>query len=150
MKSVIPAGYRVSISSWENDGDNNQKKVIEGLAKRERIKYLADVCKLFKSKSLSTETEKFYGNMYEPDRADIEEACSAIVVVMAAHRDALDQEEQDLLDAFDMDCIGDYITDFLGELLGYSEDYWVRVFAGMKVEYTPVEITLDDVTGEFL
>ena len=29
--TTIPAGYRLTVKSWENDGDANEAKIIEGI-----------------------------------------------------------------------------------------------------------------------
>ena len=148
-QTVIPAGYRVTISSWENDMDACQDEILEGLTK-ERVEFLVDLCGLFKSKSCSTKTKQYHGNMYDPSESEVEAACKAIVVVMNKHRAALTEEELEILDEDDLNRIGDYAGDMLGDLLGRSDDYWVRVFDGMKIEYTAVSIILDDVTEEFM
>jgi hypothetical protein len=145
-QTVIPAGYRVTISSWENDADARQDEILEGLTK-ERVQYLVDLCSLFKS---SSQGKQYHGNMYDPSEKEIHRACLAIVLVMNKHREALTEDELEVLNEDDLGSIGDFMTDFLGELLGRSENYWVRVFDGMKIEYVPVSIILNDVTEEFM
>ena len=48
----------------------------------------------------------------------------------------------------DDDCIWDLTAELHHELFGGSE-YHFRVLEKVKVEYLPVEIQLNDVTGEF-
>jgi hypothetical protein len=39
---TIPAGYQVSVTSWENDGDNYRTETIPGLSK-EGAQFLVDL-----------------------------------------------------------------------------------------------------------
>ena len=147
-KTIIPAGYRVTIMSWENDMDACASEILEGLTK-ERVEFLVDLCSLFKSASRSTKTKKYYGNMYEPSESEVNNACKVIQKVMNTHREALSEDELAALDEDDLGVINDFMGDYLGDLLGRSENYWVRVFDGMKIQWVEKAITLEDVTGDF-
>jgi hypothetical protein len=155
-QTIIPAGYRLSITSWENDGDNHQTEVLQGLSK-ERVEYLLAVCKLFTSGSNNNGAT--FGNMYEGSAYQRAGACVAIAQVMEQHRDALTDGELEMLseivldeenDEYDEDTIADFgLDDIVSELLSYSECYTYRVYDGAEVEYIPHEIRMDDVTGQF-
>jgi hypothetical protein len=45
----IPAGYQIHITSWENDGDHSQTKVISGLT-RDELELIIKFCNWFKKK----------------------------------------------------------------------------------------------------
>jgi hypothetical protein len=145
-KTIIPAGYRLTIMSWENDMDACKNEILEGLTK-ERVEFLIELCSLFKSRSCG---KSFYGNMYEPSELERNDACLAVAIVMSKHFDVLEDDEKCMLGLSEDDSIQDFVVEFMGDMLGYGEGYWVRVFDGAKVEYTPVEIILNDVTSQFI
>lgn len=58
MNDTIPAGYSLSVKTWENDGDNYKTVIKYGLSFTE-AKFLIDICKMFISKS-----EGGFGNIY--------------------------------------------------------------------------------------
>jgi len=148
-QTIIPAGYRVTITSWENDGDHYENTVHEGLTK-ERVEYILELCNLFKSDSSTG--GKTFGNLYEPDRTERAEAESAITVVMEKHKPVLTKYELKQLTAVAVPnepYSGPEYGDIVRELVGYSEYYTYRVYDGAKVEFIPNEITMEDVTGQF-
>ena len=51
---LIPAGYRVEVTSWENDGDNYNTKSISGIKSESAVKFIVEICKLHKSCLLYT------------------------------------------------------------------------------------------------
>lgn len=141
-QTVIPAGYRLSIDSWENDGDYRQTEIIEGLSK-ERVQFLIELLSLFRSES---NNDGCFGNMYDPDEGEITLAVAAMRQVMDKHRDALEDDEVDYMTDVDQYFFSEMVSTYLGS----SENYWSRVFDGVKVEYTPTEIILEDVTDQFV
>ena len=42
-KPIIPAGYQLSVVSWENDGDHYNTEVMNGLSEEE-VKFLVEIC----------------------------------------------------------------------------------------------------------
>ena len=141
-QTIIPAGYRVTITSWENDGDNYKDTIHEGLTK-ERVEYILELCKLFKSKNRD---KNCFGNMYEPSPNEYEKAEKAVRVVLEKHRATLNHCELANLEADegDMD-VGEIVNEFLDS----SEHYAFRVYHKTKVEHIPHQITMEDVTGDF-
>lgn len=148
--NTIQAGYRVTITSWENDGDAYDTNIIEGLSK-ERVEFIVALCKLFYSRHSSNDTT--FGNMYDPGEYELNKACKAIQAVMSNHCAVLTDEEQHLLSLdIDGDDFSDsyLFTEMMADYLGRSEeDFAFRVFATMKIERIPHEIQLEDVTGKF-
>lgn len=155
-ETVIPAGYRVSVTSWENDADHRKTNVFEGLTK-ERVEFLAELLPHFKSGS--NNGGKTFGNMYQPSDDRLAEACGRIREIMERHRAGLTEYELELLDetagmnlkdateggGSDMYNFGEIV----GEFLSYSGDYTFRVFDTMQVEFVPHEIRMQDVTKKF-
>ncbi len=81
MKTIIPAGYRVTIESWENDGDNATTKVLEGLTEQD-AKFVVDFASLFKSQN---NKKPGIGNMYEPDDEERAQVAKAVTAVVKKH-----------------------------------------------------------------
>ena len=143
-QTIIPVGYRVTITSWENDGDNYQDTIHEGQTK-ERVEYILELCKLFNR-------DDELGNMIEPNDKERLAAEDAIRVVMEKHRAVLTEDELEQL-AIESDPNNKYggpeFSGVVSEYLDSSEYYLYRVYDSAKVEYIPHEIRMDDVTGLF-
>ena len=139
METIIPAGYRVTVDSWENDADAKRTIVKEGLA-IDVAKFFVDFARLFYSQN-SYRRPKGFGNMYEPSREKLKEAHAAAKKVIldnwGAFRQMWDDVEKEELE--DDDCIWDLTAELHHELFGWSE-YHFRVLEKVKVEYLPVEI----------
>ena len=145
-QTIIPAGYRVTITSWENDADNYKDSIHEGLSK-ERVEYILELCKLFKSGS--NNGGKTFGNMNESGRnarTMLAKAEQAVRAVLEKHRAVLNECELANLDAEEDDM---EVSEIVCEFLDSSEYYIFRVFSEAKVELIPHQITMEDVTGEF-
>lgn len=155
-ETVIPAGYRVTVTSWENDADHYKSTVFEGLTK-ERVNFLAELLPHFYSGS--NNRGQTFGNMYEPSDSRYAEAATRIRNIMERHQDALTEDELEILNeaagidleeatesaGADMYSFAEVVNAFLG----YSEDYSFRVFDTMQVQFVMHEIRMQDVTEEF-
>jgi hypothetical protein len=126
---IIKAGYRLSVTSWENDGDNYQTHSIDGL-NEEKVKNLIELVSLFESRNSS---KNKFGNIYEANKFE---------------RENLDLELKQFLNALgDVDIIKDHWLSSLG--LFRTGDFYTRVFEEFTVEYVPTEIVIEDVTKKF-
>jgi hypothetical protein len=146
-QTIIPAGYRLSVTSWENDADNYQTTVHEGL-EEERVEYILELCKLFKSKK----RKGCFGNMYDPSEIEREEVAEAIRAVMEKHRAVLTLEEIEVLDTPiipEEEYADEGFSDVVCAFLECSPDYAYRVYERAKVEHIPHEIRMEDVTKQF-
>lgn len=151
-QTIIPAGYRVTITSWENDADNYADTIHEGLTK-ERVEFILELCNLFLSKNGQYGKKgKGFGNMYEPGHDEQLAAEAAIRVVMEKHRAVLTEDELEQL-AIESDPDDEYggpeFSEMVSTFLDSSEDYYYRVYSGAKVELIPHEIRMEDVTDQF-
>ena len=152
-QTIIPAGYRVSITSWENDADNYKTEFMEGLQKSS-VEFLIDFAKLFYSRHNYHDLEG-HGNMYDPSANELKSFREACVEVINNHINK--DTESNLLQYFwDEDNGGLYedqhdgIMELAYELGLTGGDFFTRVFESAKVEYIPTEIVLQDVTEEFV
>lgn len=135
---IIKAGYKLSVTSWENDGDNYQTHSMDGLSE-EMVKNLIKLVSLFKSESRSPNN---FANMYDPSDKDIEKLDKKLIEFkdVLGYKHAKNDEEHI-----------DYIKEkWLSELGIYlSGDFYTRVFEDFTVEYVPTEIVIEDVTYKF-
>lgn len=152
-QTVIPAGYRITVESWENDADNYKTKIMEGLQKAS-VEFLVDFVELFHSQN-NYRGPKGHGNMYDPDVNKLNNFREAYVEVIKKH--ITKDTEPKLLEYFwdeDNNLMYDDSHDGVMELayeLGLSGGaFYARVLDSIKVEYIPNEIVLQDVTEEFV
>jgi len=139
--TTIPAGYRFTAESWENDGDNNKTIVTEGLTFAE-AKLLTELAVYIKSR------EHNLSNNCNPTEVELDRAHSKLSEICTKHSDAINLVN---LQGFQNDighCI-DYIQDYLVGVPSY-EDYYLRVLESFKVEEIPTTIILNDVTDTLI
>lgn len=150
----IPPGYRITIVSWENDGDNYNTKVLEGLTK-EKVAFIADVCKHMESSGCYDEGSDQWGNMYDPTDDEMIAWARFFLRLAKKHGFDCDPEEEfqdhyaasEAAESAIYECCGFEFYD-----LGFSggeEDRFTRVCDEYKIEFIPQEIILQDVTKEF-
>ena len=140
----IKAGYRISIKSWENDADNPQVIVIDGLTE-DRVKYIIELIKMFKSHN---NPNSGFGNLYDGYGSKrYKLARHAIMDVMKKHDAVLTAEERDYVNGDEEDFEAcEIMCDYLGVS---SDNFTFRVFDSFTVEFIPYEIDLEDVTSQF-
>jgi hypothetical protein len=131
--SIIKSGYRITVTSWENDGDNYATESKDGLT-HDRVRYHCDLLQLISGSNCNDKT--VFGNMYEPDDDEIELFREAVDKVIATHEIAGD-------DSFDS------ALDIINEYTG-SGDQYTRVAEEIVVEFIPTRIDIEDVTKEFI
>jgi hypothetical protein len=133
-QTIIPAGYRIHVTSWENDADNYQTKTLEGVVK-EHIPFILAACDLLDD---SCNNSSKFGNIYEGSLDGLREAL-----------DDLLKEYPDRPAGCDS---GEAIVEGLLSSLGltYTGEFTTRVFDNVKIEYVPQEILLEDVTSQFI
>ena len=141
--TIIPAGYRITVDSWENDGDNSRTKTIEGLSEQD-AKFAVDFALLFGSRNGKDEG---FGNLYEPSDKEMNKVGEAIKEVVAKHS-PLPKDLSEVFEDADSDvfCMLEYAYD-LGLTGG---EFFTRVLDGIKVEYIPEPIEIQDVTTKFV
>lgn len=140
----IKAGYRIEVSSWENDADNRQTKILDGLSE-DQVVALVDYLNLY------TRCGEF-GNCYE---AYGDWQCrheEALWYVYNKHIDTwnnmLKIEEHDRTP----DIFGDIVNDNIGYDLGVtsSSEFYTRRVDKISVVLIPKEVVFEDVTSKFI
>ena len=133
--SVIKAGYRVTVTSWENDADYYRTESSLGLTKEEAQRDV-EFLKLIKGSHCNN--NKVFGNLYEPRDSEVEAFSAAVKPLMDKYEVEYDPEYP--LDVF---------IDIVSEYTGYSEGYTTRNVESIIVEYIPEDIHIEDVSKEF-
>lgn len=136
--TIIPAGYRLTVTSWENDADNYNTEVKEGLS-LEKCRIYVDLCKLM-------HPDSEHANLYEPDEDELQALGAAYMEIALRHPDKAHEIEH-LTDA---DLVQDVLQDICYDLGLGGGDFHTRVCSEWKVEYIPEPIVLTDVTEEFM
>lgn len=146
---VQESGYRIGVTSWENDGDHyNFQSITVGTKEEARV--VVELCNLLRPSYRTGLPD--YGNMYEPsesDLADFEQAVAAIPGIKEFLHKTFPSLEQDMQDpeygAGYMDCVMQVLYD-LG--LSGSEYYFTRVCDKIEVHYFDEPVYAEDVTLE--
>jgi hypothetical protein len=142
MNTIIPAGYRITCTSWENDGDNYNTKTVEGLT-REHVHLYTDLLKLLSRRHKDGD----HGNLYEPGEDECQALADDVKAVLAKHEgnDAIPDD----IDLSDVDSVVEYFCDVVGDFTGSSEHYLTRVVESVQVHLIPHPIEMALVTEEF-
>lgn len=138
---TIPAGYRFTFDSWENDGDSPRKVTLQGLSE-EHAQFVAELAKLIQARKTGLE------NIYDPDEKAKKKAYKVLWPVFEKYSSLFDADDMDLFKE-DIGQMVDYINE---NMLGYpSEDgVWLRVLETFEAEYFPGDVVSENVTARFM
>lgn len=154
-KIIIPAGYRIIVQSWENDLDNENTKVVEGIQSRAVVQLNVNLCRLLTSRNSEA---RGFGNLYDPSDSELEDFGHAVLDVFRKNRDALHDSFDNLVQALDdpefdedklLSLARDIALEILSDYFGDSE-FYTRVLSNIIVEYLPEAIEFEDVTHQFM
>ena len=134
--TTIPAGYRLTVKSWENDGDNNQTKIIEGIQHDEDVMFYVALCKMH-------DMDTPYSNLYDPRDKEIQMHNSALLELIKKFPN-MTYYDKPLTTASDVRNIMDSIG------IGATEYYLTRVCDCFKIEYIKEDIVFEDITERFM
>ena len=140
-QTTIPAGYRITITTWENDADNYKTEVMEGITDINLAKFYCELAELHTSRH--DHRKKGFGNLYEPSEREIGDYFAAIDLLIKKYPDIQIYKGQPVTEA-------DHVRDAIYELGLTGGDFFTRVCENIKVEYTPTDIVFNDVTEEFV
>lgn len=143
--SIIKAGYKITVESWENDADNYRTESIDGIQDKEYVQFLVEFMQLFESHHNS----KFgIGNMYDPDEKELEKYENVLKELCEKYDAGKWFKDPQYVQGFEPH---QYLSDIRYDLHGSSsEGFFTRVTESIVVEYTPTDIVLEDVTKQFV
>lgn len=125
----IRAGYQLHLESWENDADNYQTKILDGLTKEEVIA-MVNVAKLFYSEHHGGVGGTDYRRGGEEKQHEAYDKVKEILIPIGW------MEEDD-----DYGSISEFVTD---QVLGWAGegfcDGYIRVFESFKIYYFPTAV----------
>jgi hypothetical protein len=128
--TTIPAGYRLTIKSWENDGDAKQTVIVNGLTEA-RAAFYVDLCKFCSDQ---------FGNLYCPSKKERDLADSILTTIMI---------NNNMVEKGNEKYVTDHARDYMYELGLCGGEYYSRQCEDWKVEYLPEPLTMEDVTDRF-
>lgn len=137
-KKVINKGYTITVTSWENDGDNSQTHSIT-VDTKEKAKAYHDLMQLCESENNQSKGVVKLGNAC--DFSDEQE--QLIIDFLKANPILLDGYDD--IETMENDDIIDIFSDITYELLGSSEWYKCRVMEECVITYSPKDTTLKEV-----
>lgn len=138
--STIKAGYRLSVTAWENDADNYTTITKDGLTK-DYVHSIVNLLSLLRKSHHSGG----WGNLYEPSERKLEDFADAILelgedVVAYITEGFLSKDPAELPYQY---------AEFISQYTSQSDVYFTRVVERIRVEYVPQEITIEDVSSQF-
>lgn len=129
--NTIPKGYKLTVTTWENDGDNYKTEFLYGLSKEEVLFYV-ELCKTF-----DRNTHYELSNNYDLDDDQLKQYNQLIANLCEKHAATIEQ--------YDID-----VEDDLYNLSISSGEWMVRVVEEFSVEFIPDDILIEDVTNQFI
>lgn len=130
---VVKKGYTVTVTSWENDGDNYRTES-ETYQSKELVEAIVKMCKTLFASCNNGDGGIGNTNEYETDNAR-----KTIISYMKANPILYDNKK--LSDAKLIDACMNYNY----SLMGSSEYYYSRVFESLVVTYSDKDIEVEEV-----
>lgn len=145
--TTIPAGYRITTTTWENDADNYNTEILEGQTK-EQVQFYVALAKLFGS---SSNSEHDIGNLYEPVEAELAKVAEVSRELFAKFPAVLQEfAELKLEDLDDLNTACNTLFEMASNIgAAGSSEFYTRVVSSQKIEFIPQDIILQDVTEVF-
>ena len=136
---IIPSGYQLHITSWENDADNYKTKILSGLTK-EDVQFYIHFLSHF-------EMDKPYGNGSVRKHPGAEKI--AITNAYEKCRPTSPELLEDVENSLEIWKTSNFSCDWVYETIGiWGEGDFYRVFDSYKVYL--VHTPMPNVTGEFV
>jgi len=145
MKILVqPAGYAITVTSWENDGDNYNTKTCTVAAKQD-AQVLYNLAMLIHSQN---QNPNCFGNMYEPNEHEIQKFAQAVAAIPGI-KDYIDTIVPEMLDPeYGADYL-DVVMDTLYDLGLSCGEFYTRVAETVTVRYYAEPVYAEDVTNTF-
>jgi hypothetical protein len=132
-KLLYANGYLIRVTSWENDGDNEQTKEIL-IVTEQRAKQIVKFCWLFAGD---------IGNAYDPDEKEIAKINSVLINFYHDNPDFFDETPEDT------NYISDWMIEFAYDLGLSGGDYYTRACDTVEVLRFDQDVYCDDLSSEF-
>jgi len=145
--TTIPAGYRLTVESCENDDDLRHTRVLEGLPE-ENVAYLVDLVKGCRTTSSGWNAPGRFGNMYEPGKEQLDNLKADLLDIAKKHPLVWDDADPSQMDDESLYHLVMADLDSLG-LTGEPGNFLTRYTTKWKVELLLESIRIPDVTERF-
>ena len=148
MKTIIPAGYRLTVTTWENDADNYNTEILEGLSESDVRMYVV----LCEKMSRSDDYENRICNLYEPGSEDFGRVREFSKVLFAQFPEYLREHFELSFDEFtdDKSAVLDCFFEVASMVGATGGEFFTRVVSEWKIEHISAPIELEDVTAKFM
>lgn len=135
MTQFIPTGWRIEVTSWENDGDYYNTKILEGL-NEDVARFYIELAHLFGDSGIEA------ANACDNAEVEWDKLIPAFKAIIAKYPSALSKiwqqpDEAEIAESLSDDQIEDSIGDVAYNILGASEFYVFRVFESYRAYYFP-------------
>lgn len=134
--NIIPAGYRFTFTSYEND-DENRKTVITDGCSEAKARLLAEIVDVLSC----LESDDVLFNGTSPHRT-----VRQLTEILERHPDAMSDELIKSLNSDQCRLVGYAKDNIFGDA---ANEYGHRVIISSKCEYIPHDIEIEDVTAKF-
>lgn len=160
---VQPAGYAITIASWENDADFRATKTLS-VASLEEASLVVAIAKLFNSywRNKTIRGETSFDNLYEPSESELTTMFHTIAKIVGDYplfqrlygwddfstptEQDFNEDESDAVEELH-DAVFE-LLDSLG-LSGQQEGQYTRVAESITVHYYAEPVYAEDVTSTF-
>lgn len=137
--TIIPAGYRFTFTSWENDGDNYNTIIKQGVDEA-NAQLLGELAYNISRGKTGLE------NIYEPSDDEKEAGYAVLWSIFKKHEALFDKKKFEEFKKDGLNMVMYIDSNILGSS---SEGYLMRGLGDYKIEYLPEKITIEDVTDKF-
>lgn len=143
MNNIIQKGYRMTVRSWENDGDNYQTITRDGMTEHNVNMYVELLKPLMYDHS--TLTRGKFANMYEPDASELVEFAGVMDPILKKYEIEYDSDVDPVENAYNvLGAALDYVGDFTG-----TGEFFTRVVDDIQIEYVPQMIEFQNMNSKF-
>lgn len=149
--NTIKKGYRVTVTTWENDGDNYNTVTKEGI---EDIVQLIIELQMLKLIDRNNMEYRDFANQYEVDEGTQDAMGAALHKLVRegnwqkAFKDKWDLEVDGMSNEDMYQVLVDTYYDY--GAAGGGDSFAIRVVESIIVEIVPEDILLEDVTADFV
>jgi len=130
---VVKKGYTISVTSWENDGDNYRTRTIT-VDDKDYALAILQMCK-----DIFVSCNNGDGGIGNANGGEEESEARDIIIKYGSDKPLINKGETDI------DNIHDIIMDINYVLMGSSEYYYSRVFETGFIYYSPCDVKVEKI-----